>query len=29
MLMSFKFKGPYNAIALTELGYLIFVALET
>ena len=30
MLMSFKFKGPYNALALTDdLGYLIFVTLET
>ena len=29
MLMSFRFKGPYNALALTDLGYLIFVALET
>ena len=29
MLMSFRLKGPYNALTLTDLGYLIFVTLET
>ena len=29
MLMLFRFKGPCDALALTDLGYLIYVTLET
>ena len=29
ILMSYRFKGPSDALALTDLGYLIYVTLET
>ena len=29
MLMSYRFKGPCDALALTDLGHLIYVTLET